>query len=273
MSERILGDDGVKYAVGTLVPDPSRLAAITQPRLQDVMDLLSDDEVMDILDDDDLPLGRDRWGVDYTKNQGPVGKCACSASAGILERCFDLQGIEVPKLSDDYLYCHVNGGSDRGSLLIDVIHQIEIGTCPANFVPAGTIKKSRLSPESHANATYNALETEWCQIKSEQELSTAIALAMPVNVAWHFTNSSPRLDGKGMSTPTRGPGNHSVICDGLKRDGNRFLYDTQNSHGKQFGEQGRCYLGWGEHFASTVNNHVFWALRVIENKTNSPPVL
>jgi len=273
IKEKILGVDGVKYTVGTNVPDPARLAAMTQPRLQDVMDLLSDDDVMDIVGDDDLPLGRDRWGVSYTKNQGPVGKCAASATAGILERGFDLQGLPFIELSDDYIYCHVNGGRDQGSLLIDVIHQAERGTCPANFVPAGMIYKNRLSPESHANAIYNALEGEWCQIKSEQELNTAIALAMPVNVAWHFTNSSPRLDGNGMSTPSRGAGNHSVISDGLKREGRRFLYDTQNSHGTRFGEQGRCYLGWQEHLQHTVNNHVFWALRVTENKFSSTPDL
>lgn len=268
--ELIQGIDGQQYCVGTLVPDPSRLSSMTQPRLRDVMKLLSHDDVMDIYKDPDLPLGRDRWDSSWTFDQGPVGKCAASATKGILMRVRNLEGLERIELSDDYIYVHVNGGRDQGSLLIDVIHQAEIGTCPANYVPNGTIQKSRLSPEAHANANYRALKGEWCQIKSPEELNTAIALAMPVNVAWHFTNQSPRLDGNGMSTPTRGPGNHSVIIDGLKPFGNRFLYDTQNSHSKRFGDQGRCFLGWNEHLQHTVNNHVFWALRVTESTANTP---
>lgn len=268
--ELIDGVDGQQYVVGTLVPDPARLSSMTQPRLSDVMPLLSDDDVMDIVNDPDLPLGRDRWDDSWTFDQGPVGKCATTATKGILMRVRDLQGLERIELSDDYIYVHVNGGRDQGSLLIDVIHQAERGTCPARFVQDGTIKMSGVSPEAHANASFRALEGEWCQIKSEQELKTAICMAMPVNVAWHFTNQSPRLDADGLSAPTNGRGNHSVLCDGLKRRDRGFIYDTQNSHGKRFGDKGRCFLGWNEHMRHTVNYHVFWALRVTESTSNTP---
>ena len=144
--ELIDGVDGQQYVVGTLVPDPARLSSMTQPRLSDVMPLLSDDDVMDIVNDPDLPLGRDRWDDSWTFDQGPVGKCATTATKGILMRVRDLQGLERLELSDDYIYVHVNGGRDQGSLLIDVIHQAERGTCPARFVQDGTIKMSGVSP-------------------------------------------------------------------------------------------------------------------------------
>lgn len=254
---------GEPRKVGLLVPkDPPNVFAT----LAETVPLLSDSEIRKVLDDPNRVNGRMLFGPDYTKDQNGRGACNGYAEAGLLERARVRKGLDRVKMSGDFAYCLMNGGSDSGSMLSDAMQlMLSDGICSEDTVKKHGLvheyRKNRFPSECFEEAKrYKGLETY--HIDTEQEILTALALGFDVCVAVQ-AGGSGSLDRYGIVQWGNGQGNHSVMIDDAVYDTQLggYKFDHQNSWGTRWGDNGRSYLTWDRHFRTSVNVHRFYAVR------------
>lgn len=235
-------------------------------RLRDAMPLLSESEIRRLVDDPSRIDGRKEFAEKYTKDQDGVGACNGYAVAGAVERARERKGLERIELSGDFAYALMNGGRDQGSHLAAAMKACEeVGYCSEELVRRhGLRHEYRLDrfPGECREEAKRFQGFEAYQVQSEQELYTALALKFPVVVAVHAAGDDS-LDGYGVCNWGNGPGNHSVLCDGLVYDTQMggFKCDHQNSWNTRWGDQGRSYLVFSRHFQQSIGIHSFFAIR------------
>lgn len=208
----------------------------------------------------------------WIRNQGQRGSCNGYAGASALSRCRALRGQTPVILSGEFLYASINGGRDVGSMLADGMKSLmENGTCPEDLVPHEEYRFDRISEEAKkAAGNFKALECY--RVDTEQELASGLALGFIGVVAVHVgRNFLP--DANGIVYESQGVGNHAVCVDGLRIVGGECQFDMPNSWGTSWGDNGRGFLTWRRHLASTSSRHAFYLIRSATDDPDSdnPP--
>jgi hypothetical protein len=167
--------------------------------------------------------------------------------------------------SGAFLYSLINGGRDQGSALEDGLREIErTGCCPESLVDwKGIYPKLQPANARAEAAKHKGLCAYACQTK--QGFRTALAAGFPVIIAVHAGSRFQRLNANGIAGVDNGGGNHAIHCDDICIINGTEVYDSVNSWGLQYGQQGRAYLTW-DSFAQTFGNHTFYAIGSTEEK-------
>lgn len=258
--EQIKLEDGSIVACGNIVPDelPGLFAEFPQSKL------LDDSDIKRLLSGDRYKMNRAKFRK-WMINQSSIGKCNTSAAVGALYRIKETMGHKHKPLADNYMYMHINGGSDRGSQLSHGMTFIrDHGVCPRVLIINGreytfphlSYNKNQLANGALEVANKNAsrfrahepfrVPTDWEGFK--QTIATACALEYPVINAWHVGNSSSRLR-NGYVVQGNGRGNHATHFYSGKYVGGKELVhpDLVNSWGPSADEMyGPRNSGWGD---------------------------
>lgn len=253
--------DGRAFRTGLLVPQRrvTKCAAFA-----DAARVLDRSEILDIINDVDRVSARQLFPqAEWAKNQGNVGSCNGWAAARALGKSRVKRGLPAVHLSGSFVYAHINGGRDRGSILEDGMEFItDVGACPESLVPVEEWRLNRISAEAKAAARkFRALECY--ALESEMELASALALGFVGVVAVHVPNGSgfTRTDSKGRVPEAHGVGNHSVHVDDICEIDGQFYFDMDYDWGRSVGDDGKGWISWSRHLRKTVNYHYFYAIR------------
>jgi hypothetical protein len=267
MEEHAFGGDRFKLAC--LLPPPQHRTGL--PKLADAPGFRawSRQDIMAALAAKPCGLRpRQFAGPRWIVNQMQVGSCCSAATTGALRRSATLTGAAaVPPLNWEFLYAQVNGGSDRGSLLVDNNRAVRTTGVPVltdrHRMNVDIYKGSYAAADYTAAAEYRARDVYECD--TEDELLTLVlsgqgAAVVAVSVGANFNS----LDRDGFPPVDGGPGNHAVgICDADLVNGEPALW-MYNSWGLNWGMggdyAGHCLLSWNRHLARTVPYHKFFVI-------------
>lgn len=223
---------GVYRVLAKLPPDsrkrtaiPRRAAPIVEPKDWVEIDRRSD------------------FGDDFILDQRSHGSCTGFASAGALMRARALEGMPLVRLSGAYTYAWINGGRDDGAIISDTLTSLQThGTCPEAECPWNCIYRSEIPASADRSAgRFKILEAY--RVDHFDELVSGLQLGFigvgAVQVGGRFAD----LDADGVAGFDRGPGNHAVCFDGVRRlASGEWVVDLPNSWGLDFGRHGRCYV-------------------------------
>ena len=206
----------------------------------------------------------------WTRSQGGVSSCAGYAAAWTLSRAIKINTGRTVYLSGESVYSQTNRGRDMGSALAANIKAlVQTGAAPEGLNTPGKFYTERTLPEAAKKERHRFRAFEYHQIKTDWELACASALRFVTCVAIHVGPSWERFNGD-MLVGNRGPGNHAVLVDDVRIRNGRFEHRMGNSHGLRWGFKGTAWTTWAAHYASTVENHLFYAIRAIQPDPQSP---
>jgi hypothetical protein len=207
----------------------------------------------------------------YIRSQGAVGSCAGYAGVWTLARCRVDAGMDFVPLSGESLYSQVNGGVDRGSALERNIKAlVAVGCAPEGLNTPGRFYTERTLPEAAKRERHRFRVVEWYQVRTELELAIAVAAGFIVCVACHVGRNWRNYQGD-LLVGDSGPGNHAVGVDDVRfTEAGRPQFRMFNSHGRGWGRDGTIWTEWARTYASTVRNHVFYAIRSGRLDPNAP---
>lgn len=217
----------------------------------------------------------------WIKNQNPFGSCASHGGTNAVERLyFEKTGKRIV-LQPHFLYAHINGGRDRGALLVDVAKAIQQYGIPTleDAPDGGKIFLSQYG-QSELQRLYKRTvkAREVFETRSELALLTAIAQGFQAFVAVDVNNAFANYRGNGPVAPhSSGPGNHAISLDDAWYDSSlgEIVFDTPGSWGANMGDSdARWPITWKRHLAITNNYHVFYVIpEVRELPTLTPDEL
>jgi len=263
MFETFTLPDGSVAATGKLLPKPLDTTVFSSYPSQR---LLEKSDIKSLLSEDRYKFVRESfkpWMID----QGQVGKCNASAAVSAMYQVRWKAGADMVPLADNFLYMHINGGRDQGSLLdkgLDFIRKF--GVCPRNIVsrsgksyghiPHTSYNVAQLDKdlyaEAQAQATRFIVHEPYVVPKDyegfKETLATAAALEYPVVMAWDVSQASMKLK-NGYVQTGRGRGNHASLFSSAKWVGGKDLVhlDLRNSWGPtESAVFGPRSSGWGE---------------------------
>jgi len=240
---------------------------------------LTPDEIRRLLSDSQRKKAREIWGPNRVKDQDGIGACQGYASASAVEKARELSGQPYVELSGDFAYSLVNGGRDRGSLLIDGFRAAQkYGYAPANTpgLVRWEYRRDRMPAAAFTAAkAFRGFEGFTCD--TQQQFASAIALGFVGVVAVHVSGNYSRMDSNGISLGGNGVGNHAVCVDDIVWDANLgdFKYDSPNSWKRTWGVEGRAYYTFERHFRETIRRHKFYVFPTasIDSGADNPPPL
>lgn len=213
----------------------------------------------------------DKW----TRSQGQVGSCAGYAGAWALARARVRSGMEPVFLSGESLYSQSNRGRDMGSALeANIKAMVSTGVAPEGLNQAGKFYTESTLPEAAKRERHRFRAFEFHHVRSDFELAAASALGFITGVAIHVGGAWRRLNGD-VLIGNSGPGNHAVLVDDVRIRNGRYEHRMVNSHGLNWGQKGVAWTTWQAHYASTVRNHMFYAIRACrpDPQGKNPPKL
>lgn len=262
-NEQFIGPDGETYGTGLWVPGDDDLLDVPTFS-QKFTSRMDKQDIIEIISDTRRMMARIRFPSErWIKNQAQSSSCNGYACAGTLGRARVINGQPEVHLSGEFVYAGINGGRDRGSLLSDGFKWLESnGACPEEMVPHMEYRWSRISQEAR-DAAKRFRGLKLVSAPSELELAAGIAAGFTAVVAVHFGNRMQQLDSAGVAGHERGRGNHSVGVDDLRYRNGRFEFDFFNSHGLRYGQKGKAWLTWDNHFATTSKYHQFFLVRAV----------
>lgn len=259
MIERITDINWNVRSLGTLAPPEGFVSAFKV--FEKEQPIYDDADIRRMILDPHRASRRNKlFGPSWIQNQFSKGSCNGYASAGSLAKARRLRGIrDNLLLSGSWLYSLMNGGRDNGSMLEDGLQFVQShGICPASLVPWDMIYQHQMP----ANAKTEAAKHKGLvcfAVKTKQGFRSALAAGFPVIVAVQAGGNFQRLDAKGIAGVDSGRGNHAIHCDDICIINGSEVYDTCNSWGLGYGDQGRAYSRW-ESFEQTFGTHTFYAI-------------
>lgn len=253
--------DGVVRKMGTMVPTPGMVSSL--PQFEASIAVMDDETIKGIVTDPGRKMGRKAFGPEWIMDQKSHGSCNGYAASGALARARYLRGIRDKLiLSGSYIYSHINGNRDNGSLLEDGMKAVQqYGACPDSMCPWNMIYRSQTQQFDAEAAKRKGFEAY--AAGTMQGFKTGLALGFTGIVAVHVGNNFMNFSASNVAGIASGPGNHAETCDNLEWDGQRWLYDIPGSWGTRVGQQGR-YYHVDEHFRQTFGQHVFYLIRSTE---------
>lgn len=276
--DEVIGPEGNRIKLGLLPPDamsPPQLFS----RMVARMGLLTLEQIKGVVTSETRTPAREIWGPSYVKDQDGRGACQGYASAACVEKIRDLGGQDFIPLSGDFAYSLVNGGRDQGSQLINGFKAaIDYGYCPEDTpgLVRWEYRKSRMPQQTfEAAKRFRGFEGFVCE--NEQEFASALAHGCIGVVAVHVAGNYSRLDANGVSRGGNGVGNHAVCVDDVVWDARlgKLKYDSPNSWKTNWGDNGRCYYLFDQHFQRTIKTHKFYVFPAasVDPEGNNPPPL
>jgi hypothetical protein len=275
IEDTIIDVDGEQFATGLWIPhEPD---AIDHPLMSsDVASAIRDwSDVKEVIANPNRTPAEKRFPNDvWIRSQGQVGSCAGYAGAWSLARTRVDAGQPYVPLSGESLYSQVNGGRDRGSALERNIRaMVTTGVAPEGLNTPGRFYTESSLPAAAKAERHRFRAHEWYQVRTELELAIAIAAGFIVGVACHVGRNWRNYQ-QDVLVGDSGVGNHAVIVDDLRFNAlGRPQFRMVNSHGKSWGRGGSIWTEWSRTYASTVRNHVFYAIRSsrLDPKGPRPP--
>lgn len=253
----IIDANGDARRLGSLLPPAGFVSAL--PTFEKEYPVWEDDQIRKIVTDPNRKPSRIRFDSSWIKNQLSYGSCNGWGGASALSKGRVKRGLKRIDLSGADLYSKINGGRDRGSMLLDALEAIQkLGVAPESLVTADMIYP-HLQPQ---NAKTEALKHRGLvayAVQTKQGFRTALAAGFPVIVAVQAGSRFQTFNKSGIAYVDSGSGNHAVHCDDIQIVNGTEVYDMANSWGLNFGQQGRLYLSW-DSFAQTFTTHVFYAI-------------
>lgn len=203
------------------------------------------------------------------QNQANVGMCASSGTVNTVEVARNLAGLDYVPLSAGDLYRRVcvNGG-DNGSLPEDNLEELlRNGIAPVSDVP---YLEWRREVGTANRARYRGLEA-W-RLATTVHVASALQHGFPCLIGYfHQANDNPGRDGW-MDSPSGGRGGHAVCVIGLKKRGNEWGFEFENSWTTRWGMGGYAVLPESR-LAYGLRSFSAWALRAtVQESGNLPPL-
>ena len=269
--DELAGEDGVHRGTGLLLPEPGFVSSF--PVFESVQPMLDWDEIERIAKSGEADK-RSTFTEDWIQYQRDKSSCNGYATAAALSRTRYRRGLGKMLLSGAYIYSLINGGRDRGSMLEDGMRAVQ----ERGIATEATVPWDRIYTNSYPAAANSEAERfkgfECYAVRSKQALYSALALGFDCVVAVHADASFDRIDGKGIAGPGRGPGNHAVMADGLRWEG-EVVENGVNSWSTRWGDRGRMGMTWERHHATTNAYHVLYAIRSASDdpQGDNPPAV
>lgn len=192
-------------------------------------------------------------------DQDGLGACVGYSGASAFEQAWQSAGLTPMQFSPDFAYACVNGGSDRGAVLGDMIASMASnGMAPAGSVPAYTYKMKQI-PQSVRDAAKLHRAAKYFACPTYADLLDAVnngyAASGGITVGGQFTN----LDAGGVAGFGFPRGGHALhFCGIVKVKAGRYAGQmallTKNSWTTSFGDQGYCLLV-ADHFDAQGDNY------------------
>lgn len=209
------------------------------------------------------------------KDQDGAGACNGHATATVLEFARYHSGQPYVPMSAWWVYGCLVKGWDRGSNIIDALNLISDKGCAPESMVKYKDYSGRYSDDAKAAAMRYKLEIG-AQLKTWEEVLTAVALRQSVNLSIRVGMGFNNLNSDGCPGVGRGPGNHAVMCGGGIKKSRRsgWLVRMANSWGSGWGLDGFCWLGRA-HIEAGTWFEAFTVSAVIEDLAdddNPPPV-
>jgi len=239
------------------------------------------EEINEIIDYPGRIPARSRWGKETILNQGQRSSCNAYMAAAIWMRSnFLATGVWVD-VSPEFLYMHINGGRDQGSMLDDgMVFMTDNGMCKKDLVPYQAYRKSELSMEALRFATQDALNQRAGECyrmptdsveKCWASLVSCLAGRGQVGLAVHVGNNYMRSGT--MAGVDRGNGNHAIAGDDLVKLNNNprsyedFAIDSPQSWGTGFADGGRTLITI-KSIEQTYRVHALYGVRSVLTNPN-----
>lgn len=188
---------------------------------------------------------RQSLGVQFINDQERCSGCVGWSGVQAFMRQRALRGLRFVKLSGAFLYAHINGNRDAGAVITDVIPIItQIGVCTQESFDLPHLYRKQIPPAAITEAGQFKM-AQALTLDSFDEIGTALQMNLipqfPVRVDRNFEN----FDADGVAGFARGPGNHAVHADGMKKNRRgAWLLDIPNSWTPGWGpnRNGRCFI-------------------------------
>lgn len=206
------------------------------------------------------------WSIRQTVNSCNGWACATALSLARVRR-----GLPPVALSGTFVYAHISGGRDQGSILKDGRELITTkGACPIEMLPKDTHDIRRITPEM-VQAAKDFIAFECYATRTWAEVITALAAGFPIVAAVHVGRSFGQDVGGGVSGADRGSGNHAIVLRRLVAKGGQLYPVLKNSWSKSWFNNGECLTTW-KHYEGTTEFHEFFAVRsTIDGHNQSNP--
>ena len=261
---------------GLQTPETRPLTSFAQYPEKDLYDV---DDCVRILTDPNRKRKRD-W-FQWILNQGGRSSCNAYAAVGAMRKARVANGHPDVEFAPEFVYAHINGGRDQGSMLDDGMNFIsEHGCCTRGMVPyesyrdTGGIEAKRIAKGYRALCyalPQDSIENLW------RAAITAVCRNQPIVLAVHVGNSF--MNSGEFAGVNRGGGNHAIHADDavITTDSPRsfmdFRLDHAGSWGKSWGDKGRSYLS-PDHLREPMQYHAMYAVYgVIESPHDDSPIV
>jgi len=265
--------DGKPVGTGLWVPD-EREADLVPPLLSVLRSRYDMKDITDLLNDPRRKPARVRFpSKQFIRNQGRRGSCNGYSCAKALERARVAQGMPHIPLSGESVYAAINRGVDRGSgLKQGMEHLLRVGVAPEDMVRHEEYLWRNISQEAK-DAMPRFRGFECYGSPDEETLFVGIGLGFIGVVAVEFSSAMQKLNSHGVAGWSRGRGNHSVGVDDIRIRNGRIEFDYFNSHGLRYGQEGKAWLTWDQHFAQPSQVHQFFLIRAATNDPKNDPLI
>ncbi len=198
------------------------------------------------------------------KSQGAVGSCAHFAVTSIYEYLLKKTKAEYPDLSERFVYYQTNiekHKPDDGCSIKEVIDTIaHMGICNEQDCPYDTAKiAERPSDEAFSKAQMHKIVEAKMVNVCHHDITAALSKGYPLAVSLNLYNSFgtgykgyeflPAKEEREEEEPAR----HAMVVVGYNEDDK--VYIVRNSWGKQFGDNGYCYMPFSYIDNPELNNY------------------
>lgn len=250
------------FGLGLRIP---KMKTQAFPSLANFQPALPMSDIRRIVESQEFEFGRKWFDSSWITYQNGYGSCAAHGATTPLSKVRHMSGQKRIELSPEYLYGLVNDGRDQGAMLDDVMHAImNNGVCLRETVPMDQIFRKQQNTTKADKEALRFRGHECYATPEEQSLATALAvLKVPVVIAIHVTNDWRKFDADDvLSSRNDGPGNHCEHVDDIKYDNKRgcFLYRKATSHGKNYSDDGYCWITWEDHLKTPSRYHQFYTV-------------
>lgn len=256
--DEIIDETGEVRRLGSLAP-PAGFVSLFRV-WEDEKPIWDDSDIRRAIIDSDRTPRRKIFGKRWIQNQRSHGSCNGYAGAGALSRARWLRGLQDGLiLSGAFIYSLINGGRDFGSALEDGLRVIQShGAPPEELVPWDQIYPNQQPRNAKAEAAKHKGLTCYAA-KTKQGFRTGIAAGFVGIVAVHAGGRFQRLNDQGIAGVDSGRGNHAIHVDDMALKGGTEVFDSVNSWGLTYGDEGRAYLTW-DSFEQTFGTHTFYLI-------------
>ena len=261
-SDLIIDIRGNERRCGSLILPPDFVQ--TMRTYESEKPMLDNKAIRAMITDPDRPRRRKLFGPKWMQNQNSHGSCNGYAEAGAFGKIRWLRGIMDGILfSGAFAYSLINGGQDNGSVLYDAMLAVQrYGICSEELVPWNQIYPYQQPDNARSEASKHK-GIQAYPVQTKLGFRSALAIGYPVIVCVMAGNDFQNLNSQGICGVDNGYGNHAIHCDDICIVGGEEVYDTCNSWGLEYGDEGRCYTTW-DSFEQTFPYHTFYAIASTE---------